>query len=476
MKTRNLLLFLLCIVGIVCCQAKGPSKIYVSSTTGSDKNSGKSQEAPLKTIACAITKGNDIYLKCGDIFYENIQLRGKRLSSYGTGANPILSGYKRIAKPKWKKAGKNIWKIRLSDNLFTGFDTKGSSLLNNVGCIHEYDKDLVHGRKVERKNELKSNWDFWQTSDYDSRSVNAHSFDELYLYSKTNPNQLKLEFSVGVIGAILSDATMENIKIQGFGCHGIVSQSNTTIRNCRIDAVGGMTYIGTNKFVCYGNGIEYWVDVHPVENCLMERCHISRTYDAGMTIQGSATSKLTPKNILIQNNLITECCQGWEDFLNNGKQYVNCRLKNNVFANCGNTTGFGYPESRFVFCNVLGHNHDVRNGMIIEGNTFIGGNFYSASPSHGDYQSNIWKDNVFYTTRGHWILSYYTGKSNVIRLPEGKSNKKDLDSSTEKMIRQYRQMTGDKTTRFEIKSEEEIQSLIKSHVSAFGQSQWPIEY
>ena len=465
---KRLIIPLLCVIGIFVCQAKGPSKIYVSSTNGDDRNTGKSQESPVRTINCALSKGNDIYLKCGDVFYEYIRLKGKRIFSYGQGPRPVICGYKRIVKPKWKKAGRNLWKIRLSDNLFSGYDTKGSSLLNNIGCIHEYDKDLVHGRKVERKNELKEDWDMWQTHQYDSRSVTARSFDELILYSKTNPNQLKLEFSVGTIGVTMSESTLNNIEIRGFGCHGIVPQSNSTITNCRLDAIGGMMYIGTSKYVCYGNGIEFWVDAHPVEDCLVENCIVSRCYDAGMTIQGNATTKLIPKNILIQNNLITECCQGWEDFLNNGKQYVNCRLKNNVIANCGNTTGFGYPSSRFVFCNVLGHNHNVRNGMIIEGNTFIGGNLYCASPSNGDYQSNIWKDNIFYTTQGQWLLSYYTGKSDLITLPKGNDMSKSFKSAQETAIQRYRQKTGDKTTRIEIKSEDEIREMVRSQLKAFG--------
>ena len=463
-RTTLYLLMTLCVLS---CQAKTPVKIYVSSSSGNDRNSGLSLSSPMKTLNNALNKGDEIYLKCGDVFYEHVNnMKGKKITSYGNGARPVICGYKRIIKPKWKKSGKNVWKTNLSVPNFTGYDTKGSSTLNNIGCIHEYDKDLVHGRKVEKRSDLRNDWDIWQASPF-SKDTSAKSFDELYLFSKTNPNKLCLEFSVGAIGVIVVDATLENVEIRGFGCHGIVAQSNAIIRNCRIDAIGGMAPTGATPFVCYGNGIEFWVDAHPVENSLVERTHISRCYDCGMTIQGNAKTTLVPKNILIQNNLITECCQGWEDFLNNGKQYINCRLKNNIIANCGNTSGFGYPDKRFVFCNVLGHNHNVRNGMIIEGNTFIGGNFYSASPSYGDYQSNVWIGNHFITSRGHWLVGFYTGTRDVIYIPKERGKHKSIEEATDAAIRQYRQMTGDKTTNIEIKSENEVQSLIKQYKANF---------
>ena len=468
MNIRKICLPLLMVLCILSCHAKTYPKVYVSSSDGNDRNDGQSPASPMRSIDAAMKKSKDIYLKSGDIFYGNIELKEKNLHAYGPGARPVICGYKRIITPKWKKAGKNVWKINLKDNNFTGVDTHGSSVLNNVGCIHEYDVDLIHGRKVENKKDLRRDWDMWQVSEFSNDKVKPQQFDELYLYLKKNPNKLKLEFSTGVNGVYLKNGTMEGIEVRGFGRHGIAAYTHTTIRNCRIDAIGGMMQIGVRNFVCLGNGIEFWINLEPVEDCVVDGCYISRCYDCGMTIQGSENSNYTPRNILAQNNFITECCQAWEDFLNNGKQYDNCRFKNNTVANCGNTSGFGYPDNRFIFCNVLGHNHRVRNGMIIEGNTFIGGNYYSASPSVPEYKSNIWRNNTLITSRGHWILGYYTGTKDVIYLPRDRGRYRSLDEATEAAIRQYREKTGDQTTTFTIKSEEEVQALIQQYKQRYS--------
>ena len=78
--------------------------IYVSSSTGSNSNIGRSPNSPLATIAKGLTllrKGSDdqLLLKAGDTFHESIgwpNVSGTSvsnpivLSSYGTGAKPVI--------------------------------------------------------------------------------------------------------------------------------------------------------------------------------------------------------------------------------------------------------------------------------------------------------------------------------------------------------------------------------------------------
>ena len=465
MKYPRFFIPILSVICLLCCQVNASTKIYVSSSEGNDRNSGRTIESPLKTLSYALTRGDEIYLKRGDTFYGNIELRNKSLFSYGNGSRPIISGYKRMMKPKWKKTGRNIWRIDLSANNFTGADTHGSSVLNNIGFIYEYDKDLIHGRKVERLKDLNEDWDLWQNPSTDN---SPRQFDDLYLFYKGDPNKLNMEFAIGANGVVMRNATIDGIDIRGFGRHGIAAYSHTIIRDCRIDAIGGMIQVGYHNFVCLGNGIEYWVsNSDGVEDGLVENCWVTRCYDTGMTIQGGPTTQHTAKNIMIRDNMISECCNAWEDFLNNGKQFKNCVFKNNIVVNNGKNTGFGYPPKRFSYGNILGHNHQVRNEMILEGNTFIGGNFYSASPINGDYSSNIWRDNTFITSRGHWILSYYTGEKDVIYLPTTRGREKDIETATETVIQQYRRKTGDRTTTIIIKSEEEVNALIQQYKLRF---------
>ncbi len=465
MKNPRFFLPLLLAICFFSCQTNAATKIYVSSSEGNDRNSGTSALSPLKTLSYALKKGDEIYLKRGDIFYGNIELTNKSLYAYGTGARPILSGFKRPVKPKWKKKKRNVWRIDLSADNFSGVDTQGSSRLNNIGCIYEYDKGLIRGRKVEHLNDLKEDWDFWQDL---SKANDPKQFDDLYLYSKKNPNNLNLEFSIGVSGVTMKNATIDGIEIRGFGRHGIAAHSHTVIRNCRIDAIGGTVQVDYPRFTCLGNGIEFWVaSKEGIEDGLVEGCWVSRCYDCGMTIQGYEKSPYTAKDVMIRDNMISECCYGWEDFLNNGKQFKNCVFKNNIVVNNGNVTGFGYPSKRFFYCNVLGHNHRVKNEMILENNTFIGGNYYSASPENGYYGSNIWRNNTFITSLGHWLLAYFTGERDVIWLPKAQGRQQDIDKATEKAIQQYRKRTSDSTTNFIFKSEEEVRTLIQQYKLRF---------
>ena len=198
---------------------------------------------------------------------------------------------------------------------------------------------------------------------------------------------------------------LDGITILGFGIHGVSGHSNTIVRNCKIDAIGGELFVGYKQFVCLGNGIEFCV-TEDIENCLVENCFIKRCYDCGASIQGAGFGQATPRNITFINNLIMNCCQGWEDYLCNDDKvrYNNCRFINNTVMNCGNTTGFGYPQGRVKYCNVLGTNEKGDKGMRIEKNVFIGGNFYCSTSYKGVFKSNKWKRNKFYTERGIWLL------------------------------------------------------------------------
>ena len=223
-----------------------------------------------------------------------------------------------------------------------------------------------------------------------------------------------------------------------------------------------MIAINDNYFTPYGNGIEFWISRN-TEDCIVDNCIISRCYDCGVSIQGSGGRQATPRNINISNNLIDRCCQGWEDFLRNDSNvvYENCVFENNIVVNSGNTSGFGYPESRFKYCHVLGNNTKGNKGMIIRNNTFVGGNYYCSGAYNGKYKSNKWQGNTCVIKRGDFILSNYYGTKDVIRIPVEKGEFPTLKDATETAISRYRELTGDETTRFVIKDSVAIDKQIK---------------
>lgn len=415
---------------------------YVSTSIGSDSNDGYTSSAPLHSIKKALAMADTVLLRCGDSFFEcEVELYGKTLSYYGQGTKPLLCGFKVLEKPKWEPAGENVWRLSLSDEFFSGVHTGGSSRLNNIGCIYDMNSDRIHGYKCRFREELHDNWDFWQTShiEYDTP---ASYFDYIYMYYDGNPNTLHLAFSVGCSGVYMHKSVIDGISICGFG-FGISARTECIIRNVSLDIIGGMTQLGYPEFICYGNGIEFYVSEN-IRNCLVENCSISRCYDCGITIQASDCGKATPSNIIIRNNLITRCCQGFEEFLRNDPDvyFCNCIFEDNLLMENGNVTGWKYPEGRFKYCHILSNDFTGPRGMIVRNNVFIGGNLLCASKSDVEnYHSIVWEDNVCYISNGNFLIGNYVGTADVIRV--------DRSNSTDS-IERYRKLSGDSDTRFVI--------------------------
>ena len=399
-------------------------------------------------------KGNVIYLKANDVFFEYVHLKNQELHRYGRGENPELNAFRYLAKGQWVNFSENIWVLDLRKLNAKGYNCSGTSELNNIGCFYEYEKDEIHGFRREALDKLQADWDFYQCNVEDYHRDGNASFDKVYLYLQANPNDLNVAISVGShYGLFLEDSSVDSIKVKGFGTGGITLIGTCSVKDCRIDIAGGSQVIGksVSEFVCLGNGIDFWLN-RSSSDCIIEGNYISRCYDCGCSIQASACGQATPHNIVFQKNLISNCCQGWEDFLRNDPNvmFENCRFQNNCVIYAG-ISGFGYPKSRKKKCNVLGNNYLGDRGMVIKNNVFIGGNYYCSGAYEGKYRSNKWEGNIHYVQRGAYILSNYSGTEDVLEIP-----KKGHPSN---IIKKYRELTNDKTTKFIICDSNEIESL-----------------
>lgn len=433
--------------------------VYVSSSMGDDKNSGLSESKPLRSLEEAYKRGaKEILLKATDVFFQEKTIAfGRSYGKFGEGPNPILCGFKRLIKPNWEQVSDNIWRICLTDDNYSGVQVEGSSYTNNIGCLHEYDKDLIHGRKRRYLSQLNQDWDIWQTEIVGAESKPEY-YDSLYLYYTGNPNDLKLEFSTGQIAVNMRDASIENVNVTGYG-FGISAGSNVHIKGCQIDAIGGRTLVTSKSFVCDGNGIGIWIyPDRDTENTIVEDCYISRVYDSGVCLSGSGGTKSTARNVTVRNNLIAYCCQGWEDFLWNDppSYYENCVFEKNTVVFSGES-GFGYPESRFKYCHVLSDNHRGDKKMEFKNNVFIGGNFHCNEGYKGRYTTNIWENNKCYITTSNYLLGNYMGTKDVLKLYN--------DSQT--AISSYRKLTEDNSTKFFIRSASFIERKGKRAIKAF---------
>lgn len=435
-------------------------KIYVSSSRGQDSNNGLTPETPVKTIKTSLAKGKTIYLAAGDVFYEYVELYDSKLSRYGEGHNPEINGFRTIVGRPWQMVDDHIWKIDLKSIETTGFQVDGSSELNNVGCVYEVERDCLHGRKCHKYSQLQKNWDFFQTDLQTYKSIGNSCFDDLFLYYDGNPNDLVLSISVGShYGITLYNSTVECVNVKGFGTGGMTLVGSSSVRNCRIDLIGGSMMLGRNVTCSLGNGIDFWV-YRDARDCVIEGNYISRCYDCGGSIQASNCGRAKPRNIVFRDNLISHCCQGWEDFLRNDPDvmFENCRFENNYVVYSGDS-GFGYVPNRKKYCNVLGNNIDGARGMIIKNNTFVGGNYYCSGVCNGKYNSNVWDGNVHYVERGAYLLSEYNGTRDVLLVPE--------TGSSESIIAQYRELTGDNNTCFFVTRASRIDRLSKRIIKKF---------
>lgn len=446
--------------------------VYVSSSEGDDVNSGITADMPLRTINKAVSFMPDtIYLKRGDTFYESIRYGRASMTGYGKGHMPVMSGYKRIIKPSWVKVKDNIWRISLTDDNYSGYRVEGSSYLNNIGCIHEYDKDLIHGRRVEHFEQLSEDWDIWQCEGH-GKDLPASSFDNLYLYLTSNPNKMNLEFSVNICALNMYEghALIDGIRFEGFNTAININMSGD-IKNCRIDAMGGNLFL-TNiyGFVCAGNGIQFWQGQFQLENSTAIGNYITRCYDCGITIQGDGW--FSPRNVVVSDNLITNCCQGWEDFLHNDTtSFVKCTFKNNIVVFSGES-GWGYPKSRFKYCHIVENNINGPKGMVFQNNTFISGNYYCAHVPGKDYSSATWIDNVCYIEQGNFLMGSYEGNKDVVRVPKCNNGRRTFVQERDKAIKTYRAMVDDSSTKFVIVSskkakrlgEKAIKKYLKHHI------------
>jgi len=443
-----------CILLILVCHISGikAEVRYVSTTEGDDSNYGNNPTYPLKSIEHALWQADTILLKSGDVFYEQVVLHDKYVTKYGSGQNPVICGFKTpLSSGCWQRVEKNIWMIDLGGDSFTGFNTNGESYLNNIGCIYDKDNDLVHGNKVQYYRELTTNWDIWQTERFD-RETPADAFSLLYMYLDTDPNSLNLSFSVGGIGISLYNSTLSHVNVVGFG-FGISAGANVEISNCHVDIIGGMTQLGKEWFVNYGNGIEFYVS-YDISNSRVHDCYVSRTYDSGITIQ-AGTENHIPRNIKVYHNLIENCGQAWEDFLmtpNESVVFDQCEFCENFVINSG-TSGFNYPKGRTQNCHIIGMNNKGNKGMIVRDNTFAGGNYYHSTSFGGYYKSNVWKNNTCYISPGNYLLYDHEGAI-IIQLSVN-----DRQANNDSLA-YYRLLTGD-DTQFHIYKEKRVAIISK---------------
>lgn len=106
------------IILLACINAGATSYNYYIAANGNDANNGTSISTPWQTLskvnATIFTPGDSILFKRGDVFYGSIIIKQSgttgspvTFSTYGIGANPIITGFTTVR--GWSNQGSNIW-------------------------------------------------------------------------------------------------------------------------------------------------------------------------------------------------------------------------------------------------------------------------------------------------------------------------------------------------------------------------------
>lgn len=446
------------------------SIVYVSSSTGSDSGDG-TVERPVKHFWRAMQLNPSlIRLRCGDVFYGSLSLDHCDLGSYGEGDMPTLCGLKILrGKPwvrgtveggRWRKSARgDVWRVSLCGPKedYEGYSPDTHSMLNNVGQIVDCSTGVPFvSMRVPSIADLKDDFDFTLgQADGSLSGKHPDDFDYLFVKASADLNKSRIGVATYSNGLNIKDSTVQGIRIQFWGRHGIACSSNTTVRGCEISHIGGSWFAGyNNEWTPFGNGIEYYVGSGTVENGLIENCTVRHCFDCGLTVQGgSDTDPVRARNIVFRNNLVTNCCQSFEFFLRgttDDSQFYDCECYGNVSVDAGIDTGFRYFRHRYKRCHFLDNSFNRRTYMKFAENTLVNGNYYCAGKCGDRYDASLWEDNVCYIRRGQDLIGNYNGNADVVTVPISKGSYKSLKEATDAAIARYRQLTGDTTTTFHI--------------------------
>jgi hypothetical protein len=137
---------------------------YVSSSSGSDSNSGTAANAAWQTMAKVNARtfqaGDSILLKRGDVWNESLVPASSGASgspitfdAYGTGSAPNLTGYYAVPSWAWVHVTANVWKAPLPP---AGYSAVNFCLFGSVW-----------GQKVAASySNLTAQWNFYSANGY----------------------------------------------------------------------------------------------------------------------------------------------------------------------------------------------------------------------------------------------------------------------------------------------------------------------
>lgn len=402
MKLKSAVAFLVALILIFCSFPIGvlaqTGKIYYVSVSGSDSNTGLSENAPLKTIAAvnnlALGSGAKVLFKRGDIWRgETLRTRPNvYYGAYGEGEKPAFYGsYENYAR-------EDYWAISDTANVYESTFT----LEEDIGAIVFENDSWVGVRYTTTENltDLYKNGMFIVKKE--SENVNR-----IYVYNNSgNPGAVynQMEFiqrsslisGKGIDGVEANGITVEDIclKYGNYGYHINGTQKNVTLRRLDISFIGGRYISEENRG---GNAIEFYGNS---ENVLVEDCRITQVYDTAFTCQMWGGKNRYFKNITLRNCDISYChwtTEFWFRPYNENGEFAtieNVDIIGNRFSYAG--YGFG-SEVRYL-------GNDTSKSTFM--NAFVYDNYYNVDIEFSNNIFNGTKHYFFYSEFGKFTPKF----------------------------------------------------------------------
>ena len=336
----------LCFAALMLVSTVHGGDVRYLAANGDDANDGMSPETAWRTperLNKGLPPGGTALLRCGDVFYGTINVKGGLgrdrhtvITSFGSGARPTISGLKILRDdPSIWKANKlsaiyNMWYVDISDpSNFTGVATAEA----NPGFLI-VDGELKPWKRFSRY-DVNSQWDF------------AGEDGRLYVHSTNNPALLAHDIRVAmrVTGVrLFSHMTVSNIAVRSTGAHGMYAGWSSTpsidilVSDCSFENIGGSELPGHEPRVRYGNGVEFGSNC---SDAIVERCEFKGIYDVAFTMQGMPTT-IGWSDIHMRDCIVTDSTQAFEIWCKDAKPgvgFARCSFTGNRVVNVGGGWG-----------------------------------------------------------------------------------------------------------------------------------------
>ena len=392
MKLKSAIALLIAVILIFCSFPIGTfaegETIYYVSVSGSDSNTGLSENSPLKTISAvnnlSLSSGAKVLFKRGDIWRgETLYTQaGVYYGAYGEGEKPAFYGsYQNYAREEY-------WTLSDTQNVYKSTFT----LNDDIGAIVFDNDSFVGARFIATSNlsDLYKNGMFLIKDESADKSIEVN---RIYVYNNSgNPGAVynQMEFiqkgtlieGESINGVEANGITVEDIclKYGNYGYHINGTQKNVVLRRLDISFIGGRFISSSDRG---GNAIEFYGNS---QNVLVEDCKITQIYDTAFTCQMYGGLRAYFKDITFRNCDVSYCHWTTEFWFRPKNSYdmgtiENVKLTGNRFSYAGYGFGtehryVGNDTSKSTFMNTLVYENYTNVDITISDNIFNGTKHY----------------------------------------------------------------------------------------------------